>query len=185
MQRSEQNRYVTPSCSQAATACSRSTSMPHTGSVSIPTVYTPWGYLTGASSLVRTDVLAWPLGRSSGPGAGVCSAHGGRRNPHHVSTRVATTPHGALGLTTEDLLAMYRTVLTARLLDEAALRQNRMGRAPFVVPAEGHEACQVGTAWVMRKGVDVWVPYYRDGAVVLAAGMTPFEIFLGIFAKAD
>jgi 2-oxoisovalerate dehydrogenase E1 component alpha subunit len=60
-----------------------------------------------------------------------------------------------------------------------------MGRAPFVVPAEGHEACQVGTAWVMRKGVDVWVPYYRDGAVVLAAGMTPFEIFLGIFAKAD
>ena len=102
-----------------------------------------------------------------------------------MSTRVATTPHGALGLTTEDLLAMYRTILTARLLDEAALRQNRMGRAPFVVPAEGHEACQVGTAWVMRKGVDVWVPYYRDGAVVLAAGMTPFEIFMGIFAKAD
>jgi 2-oxoisovalerate dehydrogenase E1 component alpha subunit len=101
-----------------------------------------------------------------------------------VSTRVAT-PHGALGLTTEDLLAMYRTILTARLLDEAALRQNRMGRAPFVVPAEGHEACQVGTAWAMRKGVDVWLPYYRDGAVVLTAGMTPYEIFLGIFAKAD
>ena len=80
---------------------------------------------------------------------------------------------------------MYRTILTARLLDEAALRQNRMGRAPFVVPAEGHEACQVGTAWAMRKGVDVWVPYYRDGAVVLAAGMTPYEVFLGIFAKAD
>jgi 2-oxoisovalerate dehydrogenase E1 component alpha subunit len=102
-----------------------------------------------------------------------------------VSTRVATTSHGALGLEAEDLLAMYRTVITARLLDEAALRQNRMGRAPFVVPAEGHEGCQVGTAWVMRKGTDVWVPYYRDGAVVLVAGMTPFEIFLGIFAKAD
>ncbi len=80
---------------------------------------------------------------------------------------------------------MYRIVLTARLLDEAALRQNRMGRAPFVIPAEGHEACQVGTAWAMRKGVDVWLPYYRDTAVVLAAGMTPYEIFLGIFAKAD
>jgi 2-oxoisovalerate dehydrogenase E1 component alpha subunit len=60
-----------------------------------------------------------------------------------------------------------------------------MGRAPFVIPAEGHEACQVGTAWAMRKGVDVWLPYYRDTAVVLAAGMTPYEIFLGIFAKAD
>jgi 2-oxoisovalerate dehydrogenase E1 component alpha subunit len=81
------------------------------------------------------------------------------------------------------MVSMYRIVLTARLLDEAALRQNRMGRAPFVIPAEGHEACQVGTAWAMRKGVDVWLPYYRDTAVVLAAGMTPYEIFLGIFAK--
>ena len=80
---------------------------------------------------------------------------------------------------------MYRTIVTARLLDEAALRQNRMGRAPFVVPAEGHEACQVGTAWAMRRGTDVWLPYYRDGALVLAAGMTPYEVFLGIFAKAD
>ncbi|MGZ5293602.1 MAG: thiamine pyrophosphate-dependent dehydrogenase E1 component subunit alpha [Actinomycetota bacterium] len=80
---------------------------------------------------------------------------------------------------------MYRVMITARLLDEASLRQNRMGRAPFVVPAEGHEACQIGTAWAMRKGVDIWLPYYRDTAIVLAAGMTPYEIFLGIFAKAD
>jgi 2-oxoisovalerate dehydrogenase E1 component alpha subunit len=102
-----------------------------------------------------------------------------------VSTRVTQTSHSALGLTPQDLLAMYRIILTARLLDEAALRQNRMGRAPFVVPAEGHEACQVGTAWAMRKGIDIWLPYYRDTAVVLAAGMTPYEILLGIFAKAD
>ncbi len=102
-----------------------------------------------------------------------------------VSTRVAEPLHETLGLTPDDLLAMYRVMITARLLDEASLRQNRMGRAPFVVPAEGHEACQIGTAWAMRKGVDIWLPYYRDTAVVLAAGMTPYEIFLGIFAKAD
>ena len=131
---------------------------------------------------------------TGGPWAGVNSADGdgishprvnARRNAHPVSTGVSTTPHGALGLTADDLLAMYRTIVTARLLDEAALRQNRMGRAPFVVPAEGHEACQVGTAWAMRRGTDVWLPYYRDGALVLAAGMTPYEVFLGIFAKAD
>ena len=101
-----------------------------------------------------------------------------------MSTQVEASAHGALGLTPEDLLSMYRTMITARLLDEAALRQNRMGRAPFVVPAEGHEACQVGTAWPMRKGQDVWLPYYRDIAVVLTAGMTPYEVFLGVFAKA-
>ena len=101
-----------------------------------------------------------------------------------MSTRVASAPHGALGLSDDDVREMYRLVLTARLLDEAALRQNRMGRAAFVVPAEGHEACQVGTAWAMRRGVDVWIPYYRDGALMLTAGMTPYEVFLGIFAKA-
>jgi 2-oxoisovalerate dehydrogenase E1 component alpha subunit len=37
----------------------------------------------------------------------------------------------------------------------------------------------------MRRGIDIWLPYYRDLAVVLAAGMTPYEVFLGIFAKAD
>jgi 2-oxoisovalerate dehydrogenase E1 component alpha subunit len=101
-----------------------------------------------------------------------------------LATQVAPTPNDALGLTPDDLRSMYRTMLTARLIDEAALRQNRQGRAPFVVPAEGHEACQVGTAWPMRRGRDVWLPYYRDLAVVLTAGMTPYEIFLGVFAKA-
>jgi 2-oxoisovalerate dehydrogenase E1 component alpha subunit len=80
---------------------------------------------------------------------------------------------------------MHRTLLTARLLDEASLRQNRMGRAPFVVPVSGHEGCQIGTAWPMRRGTDIWLPYYRDVGVVLVAGMTPYEIFLGVFSKAD
>jgi 2-oxoisovalerate dehydrogenase E1 component alpha subunit len=102
-----------------------------------------------------------------------------------VAARVTDTPHGALGLTDDDLRAMHRTLLQARLLDEAALRQNRMGRAPFVVPGSGHEGCQVGTAWAMRRGTDIWLPYYRDLGVVLVAGMTPYEIFLGVFAKAD
>src|SRR6185436_7049676 len=51
-----------------------------------------------------------------------------------------------LGLTPEDLLRMHRHMLMARLIDEASLRQNRMGRAPFVVPVSGHEGCQIGTA---------------------------------------
>jgi 2-oxoisovalerate dehydrogenase E1 component alpha subunit len=102
-----------------------------------------------------------------------------------VSASVTGTPHEALSLGEADVLDLYRTLLTARFLDEAALRQNRMGRAPFVVPVAGHEGCQVGTAWAMRRGIDIWLPYYRDVGVVLAAGMTPYEIFLGIFAKAD
>ena len=102
-----------------------------------------------------------------------------------MSTRVTRTPHDELGLTVDDVLSMFRIALMARLIDEAAFRQNRMGRAPFVVPVSGHEGCQIGTAWAMRRGTDIWLPYYRDLAVVLVAGMTPYEVFLGIFSKAD
>jgi TPP-dependent pyruvate/acetoin dehydrogenase alpha subunit len=31
----------------------------------------------------------------------------------------------------------------------------------------------------------VWLPYYRDLGVVLVAGLTPYEVFLGVFSKAD
>ncbi len=102
-----------------------------------------------------------------------------------MATRLSDTSHEALGLTPDDLLSMYRTMLTARLIDEAALRLNRQGKAPFVVPVSGHEGCQVGTAWALERGRDVWLPYYRDLGVVLVAGMTPYEVFLGLFAKAD
>jgi 2-oxoisovalerate dehydrogenase E1 component alpha subunit len=93
--------------------------------------------------------------------------------------------HSPLGLTEEDLLAMHRTMLTARLCDEAQFRLNRQGKAPFVVPVSGHEGCQVATAWPMKRGKDIFVPYYRDMAVCLVAGMTPRDVFLGVFGKAD
>ena len=93
--------------------------------------------------------------------------------------------HSPLGLTEEDLLAMHRTMLTARLCDEAQFRLNRQGKAPFVVPVSGHEGCQVATAWPMQRGKDIFVPYYRDMAICLVAGMTPLDVFLGVFGKAD
>src|SRR4051812_49820061 len=86
-----------------------------------------------------------------------------------VSTQVTQAPHETLGLTPDHLLRMHRSMVTARLIDEASLRQNRMGRAPFVVPVSGHEGCQIGTAAALVPGIDVWVPYYRDLGVVLVA----------------
>ncbi len=94
-------------------------------------------------------------------------------------------PHTSLGLTDEDVVAMYVTMVTARLCDEAQFRLNRQGRAPFVVPVSGHEGCQVGTAWPYQRGKDVFVPYYRDMAACLVAGMTPRDVFLAVFGKRD
>ncbi|MCH7585370.1 MAG: thiamine pyrophosphate-dependent dehydrogenase E1 component subunit alpha, partial [Acidobacteria bacterium] len=75
-------------------------------------------------------------------------------------------------------------MLMARRIDDRMWTLNRQGRAPFVVSSAGHEAAQIGTAAALTKGLDWALPYYRDQAVALALGMTPEEIFLGVFSKA-
>ena len=84
-----------------------------------------------------------------------------------------------------DLQRAYRLMLLARTIDEREWMLNRQGKIPFVVSCQGQEATQVGMALALRPGVDHVLPYYRDLGVVLALGMTPLEVFLNLFAKAD
>ena len=93
--------------------------------------------------------------------------------------------HTELGLKEEDLTEMYRAMLLARFCDERQWGFNRQGKAPFVVPVSGHEAAQVGSGWAFEKGKDVFCPYYRDMALVIVAGFTPTDIFMGLFGKAE
>jgi 2-oxoisovalerate dehydrogenase E1 component alpha subunit len=93
--------------------------------------------------------------------------------------------HRALGLSDQDVRAMYRFMVTARQCDEAQFRLNRQGKAPFVVPVSGHEGCQVGSGWAFDRSKDWIVPYYRDMALCLVMGFTPRDVFLGVFGKRD
>lgn len=96
-----------------------------------------------------------------------------------------TLKHHQLGLSDEQVVKMYRQMLAARILDERMWALNRQGKAPFVVSVAGHEACQVGTASALERGTDIFVPYYRDLAAVMVAGMTARDVLLGVFAKAE
>src|SRR5213592_3161672 len=80
---------------------------------------------------------------------------------------------------------MYKQILRCRTLDKKIWGLNRMGKAAFVVSGQGHEGAQVGSAWALQSGHDIVLPYYRDMGVLLTLGMTPYEILLGVFAKAD
>jgi 2-oxoisovalerate dehydrogenase E1 component len=104
--------------------------------------------------------------------------------------------HRALGLTDDDVVGMYRTILLARVLDQKIWGLNRMGKAAFVVSAQGHEGAQVGSAWCLRRGrgdavvgeagqgeIDWVLPYYRDLGVVLTLGVTPAEVLQAVFAR--
>jgi 2-oxoisovalerate dehydrogenase E1 component len=93
--------------------------------------------------------------------------------------------HSDLGLTGDDLVGIYRTILLARVLDQKIWSLNRMGKAAFVVSSQGHEGAQVGSAWALRAGYDVVLPYYRDTGVLLTLGMTAEQVLLAVFARAD
>jgi 2-oxoisovalerate dehydrogenase E1 component len=93
--------------------------------------------------------------------------------------------HTELGLAAADLVGMYRTILTARVLDQKIWALNRMGKAAFVVSGQGHEGAQVGSAWALQAGHDIVLPYYRDTGVMLALGMSVEQILLAVLARAD
>ncbi|UFT97710.1 thiamine pyrophosphate-dependent dehydrogenase E1 component subunit alpha [Radiobacillus kanasensis] len=93
--------------------------------------------------------------------------------------------HRALGLTDEDVLNMYETMLLARKLDERMWLLNRAGKIPFVISCQGQEATQVGAAYALDREKDYVLPYYRDMGVVLTFGMTATELMLSGFAKAE
>ncbi|MFC7364887.1 MULTISPECIES: thiamine pyrophosphate-dependent dehydrogenase E1 component subunit alpha [Bhargavaea] len=93
--------------------------------------------------------------------------------------------HEQLGLTNEQVLRMYETMLTARRLDERMWLLNRSGKIPFVISCQGQEAAQVGAAFALDTEKDYIAPYYRDMGVVLHFGMTPKDLMLSAFAKAE
>ncbi|AVQ99317.1 2-oxoisovalerate dehydrogenase [Oceanobacillus iheyensis] len=93
--------------------------------------------------------------------------------------------HEALGLTDDQVIEMFRTMLLARKLDERMWLLNRAGKIPFVISCQGQEAAQVGASFALDREKDYTAPYYRDMGVVLAFGMTAKELMLSGFAKAE
>ena len=93
--------------------------------------------------------------------------------------------HEEIGLTKDDLLKMYETMLMARRVDERMWLLNRAGKIPFVISCQGQEAAQVGAAFALDNTQDYIAPYYRDIGVVLHFGMTPKDLMLSAFAKAE
>lgn len=92
--------------------------------------------------------------------------------------------HEELGLSDEQVLEMFRTMLLARKIDERMWLLNRAGKIPFVISCQGQEAAQVGAAFALDREKDYALPYYRDMGVVLAFGMTAKDLMLSAFAKA-
>ncbi|MDG5470741.1 thiamine pyrophosphate-dependent dehydrogenase E1 component subunit alpha [Jeotgalibacillus sp. ET6] len=93
--------------------------------------------------------------------------------------------HEELGLSNEEVIKIYETMLMARRIDERMWLLNRSGKIPFVISCQGQEAAQVGASFALDTEKDYALPYYRDMGVVLHFGMTARELMLSGFAKAE
>ena len=64
------------------------------------------------------------------------------------------------------------------MVDDREILLKRQQKIFFQVSAAGHEALQVGAALALRPGYDWFFPYYRDRALCLALGVSPYDMML-------
>src|SRR3981081_2150579 len=83
------------------------------------------------------------------------------------------------GLTSQQLIDSYRTMFTSRRVDDRELLLKRQQKVFFQLPGAGHESMGVAAALALKPAYDWFYPYYRDRALCLALGATPYEMLLG------
>ncbi len=95
------------------------------------------------------------------------------------------TEHTIRGLTPDRLVELYRTMVTARCVDDREISLKRQNKIFFQISGAGHEAVQVALAEHLRPAYDWFFVYYRDRALTLRLGQEPLDHLLQAVAAAD
>jgi 2-oxoisovalerate dehydrogenase E1 component len=75
-----------------------------------------------------------------------------------------------------DLEWMYKNIITSRLIDDTEIKMKQLSQAFFQISSAGHEGIQTAAAFVLRPGHDQFLCYYREKAICLGLGVTPYEM---------
>src|SRR5216683_1181941 len=89
------------------------------------------------------------------------------------------------GLTRQQLIEIYRLMYLSRKLDDREILLKRQQKIFFQISGAGHEALNVSSAMALKSGYDWFYPYYRDRALCLALGVSPYEMLAQAVGAAD